>query len=256
MHQVKRMHRTLVVLAVGLLALAAPLVAYADGGPVRARCTCSGGTRGPRLRAFASHASTRARGGRAPRRPDDVALSVRTGRSPRSKARTASSSSATTQHLSEISMYRSATVEVVRRFSEVEGLLGKEYRVSKSSSAAAIIALTDLHSSLGAQVVGRHRSPAASTRPPRRPSPAARGLPRGRSPRCRWARTSAGFEVIAYRAQDHLGRLCVAREKLDVSTHPIAAGDAGELSEVPEEDCSIRAPFALVRDRRAARADR
>ena len=34
MHQVKRMHRTLVVLAVGLLALAAPLVAYAnDGGP-------------------------------------------------------------------------------------------------------------------------------------------------------------------------------------------------------------------------------
>lgn len=34
MHQVKRMHRTLVVLAVGLLALAAPLIAYAgDGGP-------------------------------------------------------------------------------------------------------------------------------------------------------------------------------------------------------------------------------
>jgi hypothetical protein len=34
MLQVKRMHRTLVVLAVGLLALAAPLVAYAnDGGP-------------------------------------------------------------------------------------------------------------------------------------------------------------------------------------------------------------------------------
>ena len=34
MHQVKRMHCTLVVLAVGLLALAAPLVAYADGpGP-------------------------------------------------------------------------------------------------------------------------------------------------------------------------------------------------------------------------------
>jgi len=32
MHQVKRMHRTLVVLAVGLLALAAPLIAYADGG--------------------------------------------------------------------------------------------------------------------------------------------------------------------------------------------------------------------------------
>jgi hypothetical protein len=32
MHQVTRMHRTLVVLAVGLLALAAPLVAYADGG--------------------------------------------------------------------------------------------------------------------------------------------------------------------------------------------------------------------------------
>ena len=37
MHQVTRMHRTLVVLAVGLLALAAPLVAYADGGgPERA----------------------------------------------------------------------------------------------------------------------------------------------------------------------------------------------------------------------------
>jgi hypothetical protein len=34
MNQVTRMHRTLVVLAVGLLALAAPLVAYADtGGP-------------------------------------------------------------------------------------------------------------------------------------------------------------------------------------------------------------------------------
>ena len=32
MRQVTRMHRTLVVLAVGLLALAAPLVAYADGG--------------------------------------------------------------------------------------------------------------------------------------------------------------------------------------------------------------------------------
>ena len=32
MRQVIRMHRTLVVLAVGLLALAAPLVAYADGG--------------------------------------------------------------------------------------------------------------------------------------------------------------------------------------------------------------------------------
>lgn len=34
MHQVTRMHRTLVVLAVGLLALAAPLIAYADGPPV------------------------------------------------------------------------------------------------------------------------------------------------------------------------------------------------------------------------------
>ena len=34
MHQVTRMHRTLVVLAVGLLALAAPLVASASiGGP-------------------------------------------------------------------------------------------------------------------------------------------------------------------------------------------------------------------------------
>ena len=34
MRQITRMHRTLVVLAVGLLALAAPLVAYADGpGP-------------------------------------------------------------------------------------------------------------------------------------------------------------------------------------------------------------------------------
>jgi hypothetical protein len=34
MRQVTRMHRTLTVLAVGLLALAAPLVAYADGGPM------------------------------------------------------------------------------------------------------------------------------------------------------------------------------------------------------------------------------
>jgi hypothetical protein len=34
MRQVTRMHRTLTVLAVGLLALAAPLVAYAgEGGP-------------------------------------------------------------------------------------------------------------------------------------------------------------------------------------------------------------------------------
>jgi hypothetical protein len=33
MRQVTRMHRTLTVLAVSLLALAAPLVAYADGGP-------------------------------------------------------------------------------------------------------------------------------------------------------------------------------------------------------------------------------
>jgi hypothetical protein len=34
MRQVTRMHRTLVVLAVSLLALAAPLVAYAgEGGP-------------------------------------------------------------------------------------------------------------------------------------------------------------------------------------------------------------------------------
>ena len=34
MRQVTSLHRTLVVLAVGLLALAAPLVAYADGGPM------------------------------------------------------------------------------------------------------------------------------------------------------------------------------------------------------------------------------
>ena len=33
MRRIRRLHRTLVVLAVGLLALAAPLVAYADGGP-------------------------------------------------------------------------------------------------------------------------------------------------------------------------------------------------------------------------------
>ena len=33
MRQVTSLHRTLVVLAVGLLALAAPLVAYADAGP-------------------------------------------------------------------------------------------------------------------------------------------------------------------------------------------------------------------------------
>ena len=32
MRQVTSLHRTLVVLAVGLLALAAPLIAYADGG--------------------------------------------------------------------------------------------------------------------------------------------------------------------------------------------------------------------------------
>ena len=32
MRQVTRTHRTLTVLAVGLLALAAPLVAYANGG--------------------------------------------------------------------------------------------------------------------------------------------------------------------------------------------------------------------------------
>ena len=33
MRQVTHLHRTLVVLAVGLLALAAPLLAYADGPP-------------------------------------------------------------------------------------------------------------------------------------------------------------------------------------------------------------------------------
>jgi hypothetical protein len=33
MRRITHWHRTLVVLAVGLLALAAPLVAYADGGP-------------------------------------------------------------------------------------------------------------------------------------------------------------------------------------------------------------------------------
>jgi hypothetical protein len=33
MRRVTRMHRTLVVLAVPLLALVAPLAAYADGGP-------------------------------------------------------------------------------------------------------------------------------------------------------------------------------------------------------------------------------
>jgi hypothetical protein len=33
MRRISHLHRTLVVLAVGLLALAAPLVAYADGGP-------------------------------------------------------------------------------------------------------------------------------------------------------------------------------------------------------------------------------
>ena len=36
MRQVTSLHRTLVVLAVGLLALAAPLLAYADGGPTGA----------------------------------------------------------------------------------------------------------------------------------------------------------------------------------------------------------------------------
>lgn len=34
MRRITSLHRTFVVLAVGLLALAAPLVAYADGGPV------------------------------------------------------------------------------------------------------------------------------------------------------------------------------------------------------------------------------
>jgi hypothetical protein len=33
MRQVKHWHRSLVILAVGLLALAAPLVAIAEGGP-------------------------------------------------------------------------------------------------------------------------------------------------------------------------------------------------------------------------------
>jgi hypothetical protein len=33
MRQVTHLHRTLVVLAIGLLALAAPLLAYADGPP-------------------------------------------------------------------------------------------------------------------------------------------------------------------------------------------------------------------------------
>lgn len=33
MRRIVHLHRTLVVLAVSLLALAAPLVAYADGGP-------------------------------------------------------------------------------------------------------------------------------------------------------------------------------------------------------------------------------
>lgn len=33
MRRVTRMHRSLVVLAVSLLTLAAPLAAYADGGP-------------------------------------------------------------------------------------------------------------------------------------------------------------------------------------------------------------------------------
>lgn len=34
MRRVTHMHRAITVLAVGLLALAAPLVAYADGGPM------------------------------------------------------------------------------------------------------------------------------------------------------------------------------------------------------------------------------
>ena len=53
MRQVTSLHRTLVVLAVGLLALAAPLVAYADGGPAPAASEQS--TRregGPHQRAF------------------------------------------------------------------------------------------------------------------------------------------------------------------------------------------------------------
>ena len=47
MHQVKRMHRTLVVLAVGLLALAAPLVAYADGGGPSGKLGTMHRTQGP-----------------------------------------------------------------------------------------------------------------------------------------------------------------------------------------------------------------
>ena len=62
MHQVKRMHRTLVVLAVGLLALAAPLVACERRRP-EARLdgevmTVLAKARPTGLRA--SHASTRA----------------------------------------------------------------------------------------------------------------------------------------------------------------------------------------------------
>jgi hypothetical protein len=53
MRQVTRMHRTLTVLAVGLLALAAPLVAYADGtGPGLANPFDCSQQEGPHMRAF------------------------------------------------------------------------------------------------------------------------------------------------------------------------------------------------------------
>ena len=63
MRQVTHMHRTLTVLAVGLLALAAPLVAYADGGRpsvTESRTLSNQRPRSPAgLRAFTSRAERR-----------------------------------------------------------------------------------------------------------------------------------------------------------------------------------------------------
>ncbi len=142
-----------------------------------------------------------------------------------------------TQHLTEVSMNCSATVEVVRRFSEVECLLGKEYRGFEVLVGGGDHGSHRSPQSLGTQVVGRGHQ-LASPRPlvrlddlPLQPE----GFREVARLRCERPGHLQASEVIAYRAQDHLCRLCVAREKLDVSTHPIAAGDAGELSEVPEE---------------------
>ena len=91
MRQVTSLHRTLVVLAVGLLALAAPLVAYADGpGPIRRLAAQHMlDARGPSLRASRRYAGDDGIGQIASVRDadhDDVALPLEQMRSPRSIA--------------------------------------------------------------------------------------------------------------------------------------------------------------------------